>query len=74
MNRPRTCTRDELAKVNVVLVDVSFALQCQICGLRWSPNIKMGARRLPNHYWKCPNGCNTEDGPRSVSIGSRNRT
>lgn len=38
----------------------SFFLQCDTCGLTWSPNIQPGGR-LPKGYWKCPKQCNWEE-------------
>jgi hypothetical protein len=34
-------------------------LQCDQCGQIWSPMIQSGSR-MPNGYWKCPNGCNKD--------------
>ena len=38
-------------------------LECNRCGWRWCLPAK-GRGRLPKGYWKCPNGCNSEDIPR----------
>jgi hypothetical protein len=54
-----------LRTADVLLVDPHrLILECNACGDRWSPNQPSGGRRLHNGYWKCPNGCNSEDIPR----------
>ena len=54
-NRPRRCTENELAKVDVVIVNTlwAFTLECQNCGETWEPKT-VGSGRLENGYWKCP--------------------
>jgi len=50
-----------LRKNNVELIDkYRTLLQCKQCGIIWSPNLLSGGR-LPKGYWKCPNGCNTQE-------------
>lgn len=57
--KPKSMTESELAKVGVVVVDLSAArLKCKKCGQVWSPMIQTGGR-MPKNYWRCPNGCNS---------------
>lgn len=53
-----------LRTAQVSVVDPhGLLLQCDRCGQCWSPNLLSGGR-LPKGYWKCQNGCNSEDIPR----------
>jgi len=58
-NHPNHFTEKELDKVSVEIMDHnSLRLRCEQCEQVWSPNLGTGGR-LPNGYWRCPNGCNT---------------
>ena len=61
--RIKGCTRDELRKVNVRLLDGPsreyIGLVCDNCGNVWYP-APWAQTRLPKGYWLCPNGCNIE--------------
>jgi len=47
-----------LKQKDVTLLDERhIILECNQCGMRWSPNILEGGR-LPKGYWRCPNRCN----------------
>jgi hypothetical protein len=53
-----------LVEAQVSVVDSHrLILQCDQCGQCWSPNLLSGGR-LPRGYWKCPNGCSSEEIPR----------
>ena len=55
---PKESTEGELDKVGVELVDSQNSrLKCKKCGQTWSPNA-LPEGRMPNGYWKCPNGSN----------------
>ena len=55
--RPRFATAEELARVNVSLVQADpLQLRCNTCGTQWMP--KMHAKgRLGRREWCCPQGC-----------------
>lgn len=55
-----------LKKVDVILEDPErIMLTCEHCGTSWSPDLGEKGR-LPRGYWKCPNGCNGENGRKKV--------
>jgi hypothetical protein len=61
---PRKCSERELAKVGVEIIDEGACwLRCVKCGQKWGVNIPSSSRgeHLCKGYWKCPNGCNSED-------------
>ena len=57
IHTPRNCNESELAKVGVTVMD-DGGLRCQSCATPWWPLQPAYQGRMPNVYWKCPNGCN----------------
>lgn len=58
--RPLDCSARELAKFGVTVLDAQrLWLSCDRCGRSWIPR-NAGGPRLPNGYWRCPNGCMPE--------------
>lgn len=52
-------TETSLAKVDVEIVDYDrVILRCMDCGTEFSPMRKAEAKRMPRHWWRCPNGSN----------------
>lgn len=57
-NGPKRCSKPELEKVGVEIVNPNtMLLKCKACQQPWSPILRSGGR-LPKGYWHCPNGCN----------------
>jgi len=55
--RPRSCTRAQLARAGVELVNGEQPLlKCMKCGHEWAPKKLNG--RLQRGYWHCERGCN----------------
>ena len=58
--RPRELTKSEMDNVGVDILHSDIRLRCQHCGTEWSTNVQEGGT-LPHGYWRCPNGCNSDD-------------
>lgn len=54
---------DEFDRAGVTWVSnlVHFTLQCKKCEAVWYPSLPPGAKKIPDYYWHCPNGCNAHD-------------
>lgn len=60
LSRPKYFSEYQVSKAGVELVDESRMLfQCNNCGKFWFI-MSGGKKRLPNGYYLCPNGCNSE--------------
>ena len=56
---PRRFSESELERVGVTLTDIYRGiLHCAACGWGWFVSTPPQGGRLPQGYWKCPQGCN----------------
>ncbi len=63
LNQLKRSIRDALRKHNVEVIDAqrgTFA--CGVCGNRWTVDIPSSGR-MPDGWWRCANGCNTQEHP-----------
>jgi hypothetical protein len=60
LRRPRSRLQGELAKAGLASVGNTDnpCFECVECHRRWMVNL-FSHHRLPRHWWRCPNGCNT---------------
>lgn len=60
---PRVPSVAELKRVGVTIVSEDpFTLKCDRDGASWSPSAPSSGTKLHIGYWKCPNGCNANEG------------
>ena len=66
MSEKKQPTHFNARQLHKFSVEIADPHSTCVCGARsggqvWSPNLGAGGR-LPNGYWRCPNGCNTHLG------------